>query len=63
MQEIRVTLRMDAIGGVTIPKDIRDLAGVKPADYLEIVITKGISAKSGMQENPLEAISAPALAA
>ena len=51
---------MDSIGRVTIPKDIRDLAGVKPGDYLEIIITKGISAKSGIAENPLEAL--PALA-
>lgn len=57
MQEIRVTLRLDSIGRVTIPKDIRELAGIKPGDYVEISIIKGITAKSGMQENPLEALA------
>jgi len=54
MQEIRVTLRLDSIGRVTIPKDIRELVGVKPRDYIEVSIIKGISAKSGIQENPLK---------
>jgi len=57
MQEVRVTLRLDSIGRVTIPKDIRELVGVEPGDYIEISIIKGISAKSGIQENPLSALN------
>jgi len=54
MQEIRVTLRLDSIGRVTIPKDIRELVGVKPGDYIEVSIIKGIVAKSeGSALNPL----------
>ena len=45
-----------------IPKHIREAMGVGPGDMIEITIRKGISAKSGVQENPLEAL-APLVAA
>ncbi len=62
MQEITTTLKMDNIGRVMIPKHIREAMGVGPGDMIEITIRKGISAKSGVQENPLEAL-APLVAA
>ncbi len=57
MQEITTTLKMDNIGRVMIPKHIREAMGVGPGDMREITIRKGISAKSGVQENPLEALT------
>lgn len=48
---------MDNIGRVMIPKHIREAMGVAPGDMIEITVRKGISGKSGMQENPIEALA------
>jgi AbrB family looped-hinge helix DNA binding protein len=57
MQEITTTLKMDNIGRVMIPKHIREAMGVAPGDMIELTIRKGISGKSEMQENPIEALA------
>lgn len=54
MQEITTTLKVDTIGRVMIPKHIREVMGIEAGDLVEVVIRKGISAKSE-SINPLEA--------
>jgi len=57
---------VDSRGRVLLSRPLREVLGIHTGDKVRITVEKidpiGASAKSGMQENPLEGLAIPALA-
>lgn len=65
MGEIMIA-EVDARGRVQLSRPLREILDIHPGDKVRLTVEKavpvGTAAKSGMQENPLEALAVPAFA-